>query len=117
MADFLERISRMALGATPAIQPLVASRYAPGAYVAVPEMSERKVTLESPAEDPSTSVAEHPQTMRTEGDDPSAPQAVAPDAAPTDPRRPPAPREDSTEPAIIEQVGPDIASRFVEPVA
>ena len=104
MADFLERVSRMALGAAPVIQPLVASRYAPGAHVVVPEMLEREVTLESPAEASPTSVNEVPETARPEGDDPGTPHASMPHAATADRRRAAARREDLNEiaPAVVE---------------
>jgi hypothetical protein len=81
MADFLERVARMALGVAPAIQPRVESQYAPGA--AAPQQTlEREVTLELAAESPVGSRAESPETARSEADGaspadtPNAPTAV-----------------------------------------
>ena len=126
MADFLERVSRMALGAAPAIQPLVASRYAPGAQAAVPEMMERDVTLDSPAGGAVTSVAEARAAVRPEGDDSEAPQPGSL-VATTAEGRPAGRREDSRgiaptagetlPPEAGERASPDMAGRFVEPHA
>jgi hypothetical protein len=49
MADFLQRVSQMALGAAPAIRPLVASRYAPGAQGVEAERPSEEPALGSPA--------------------------------------------------------------------
>ena len=126
MADFLERVSRMALGAAPAIQPLVASRYAPGAQAAVPEMMERDVTLDSPAGGAVTSVAEARAAVRPEGDDPGALQpgllvATTAEGGPAGRRgdlRGIAPIAGETlPPEVGERASPDMASRFVEPHA
>jgi hypothetical protein len=59
MADFLERVARVALGVAPAIKPMVVSRYAPGASGPVPEALAREVTLDIPAVSVPTSLAEH----------------------------------------------------------
>jgi len=162
----------MALGAAPVIRPLVASRYAPGSPVVVPEMLEREVMLETPATTPPISVAAYIEIAPRAGDAPSASQATMPDAATTHRIEPVAPHGGSSEvapavaetplsrgrpsvdakkltgtemyrvhepvehlpareempffgdrgnrllpPAIIEQVEPDIVSRFVESVA
>lgn len=60
MTDFLKRVSQMALGLTPLVQPLVVSRYAASPQLLAPEMllTEER-TVESDAEQPPKSDAEN----------------------------------------------------------
>jgi hypothetical protein len=51
MTDFLQRVSLMALGLSPVVQPLVVSRYAPDAHLPAPGMrTDEQRPFESPAE-------------------------------------------------------------------
>jgi len=59
MTDFLQRVSLMARGQSPVVQPLVVSRYAPDAHLPAPELRpDEQPPFESPAEHVSQTFAQ-----------------------------------------------------------
>jgi hypothetical protein len=93
MADFLQRVAQMALGAAPAIAPLVASRYAPDAQGVEPELLQHEVmrearvpvanrTAATTRREADTTVAPHPgrNAVAMDRGDAVAPRIVPPDA-------------------------------------